>query len=90
MEDAPGDHGSEWPGIIEVLQRNLPVERTFGSMWVDREHVITRSRERRSDAAFVATTDLEHAGRRLGQIQECERREAHDGHRSRGLVSICK
>jgi hypothetical protein len=35
-------------------------------MWIDREHVVTGGRERRSDSSFMAAADLEHPPRRLG------------------------
>jgi len=65
MEDAAGDDCIERPGIFELLQRDLPVETSLRSMRIDCEHVVTGGRQHRSDAAFVATADLEDPPRRF-------------------------
>jgi hypothetical protein len=61
MEDAAGDDSVERPWVFELLERDPPVEGPFGSLRVDREHVMTRSRQPGRDAAFLATADLEDA-----------------------------
>ncbi len=66
MQDATGDDCIERPGIVQLLQRDLPVERSLRGMWIDREHVITGGRQRRSDPAFTAAADLEDPPRRFG------------------------
>ena len=65
MEDTPGYNCVERPWIVELLQRDLPVERAFRSMRIDRQHVVAGGRQRRSDAALAATTDLEDPPWRL-------------------------
>ena len=60
MEDAAGDDCIERPGIVELLQGDLPVEGTLGRTWIDREHVVAGGGQRRRDTALVATADLEH------------------------------
>jgi hypothetical protein len=66
MQDPPGDHCIERPGIVQLLEGDLPIEGTFRRTWIDREHVVAGSGQRRRDTALIATADLEHPTGRPG------------------------
>jgi hypothetical protein len=66
MEDAGGYDCIERPGIVQLLEGDLPIEGTFRRTWIDREHVVAGGGQRRRDTALVATADLEHPTGRLG------------------------
>ena len=66
MQDPAGDDCIERAGIVQLLQRDLPIERTLRRTWIDREHVVAGGGQRRRDTALVATADLEHPTGRLG------------------------
>jgi hypothetical protein len=36
MQDAAGDDCIERPGIVQLLQGDLPVERSLRGVWIDR------------------------------------------------------
>ena len=59
------DDGVERARIVELLERDAPVERTWGRLGIDGENVVARLGKRRRDAALAAAADLEDAlGRR--------------------------
>ena len=66
MQNTARNNCVERSGLVEVFERDLPVERALGSLGIDRQHVVTLRRERRRNAALVTTADLEHPSRRLG------------------------
>jgi hypothetical protein len=66
VEDAACHDCMERAGIVEFLHCDLPVEGTFGRVWVDREHVVAGRRKRRCEATLMSAADLEHPTRRLG------------------------
>ena len=66
MQDAARDDRIERTGIVQLLQSDLPVERSLRGVWIDREHVVTRGCERWGNTALAAAADLEHALRRRG------------------------
>jgi hypothetical protein len=77
MKDALGDGEIEQGGIVERLQGDLPEDRPFRRIRVDREHVVAFRRERKRELA-TAAADLEEAGGRRKQGLE-ELVEVHDG-----------
>ena len=48
MQDTACDDGVERPGVVELLERDLAVERPGRRVRVDREHVVARRRELRA------------------------------------------
>jgi hypothetical protein len=66
MQDPARDHRIERPGIVQLLQGDLPVEGTLRRTWIDREHVVAGGGQCRGDTALGATPDLEHPTGRLG------------------------
>ena len=60
VEDAAGNHKVEGARVVELVERDLPVRRTTGSLRVDGKDVVPRLREGRNDSAFAPTADLQH------------------------------
>jgi hypothetical protein len=65
MQNATGDDCIERPGVVQLLQGDLPVEGTLRGVWIDRDHVIAGGCEHRSDPALAAAADLEDPPRRF-------------------------
>jgi len=68
VEDAAGDDRVERAGVVELLERELPVQRPDRRGWIDCEDVVTRRGECRSDPALAAAADLEDALRRRREL----------------------
>ena len=71
VQDTSRDDGVERPRVVELLERDAPVERPLRRVRVDREHVVAGLGELRRDAALAATTDLEDSSRRLREVRSC-------------------
>jgi signal transduction histidine kinase len=68
VQDSAGNDRIEGPGVVELLERDAPVELPLRSLGIDGEHVVTGGSEVRSDTALVAAADFEHTPRRERQV----------------------
>jgi hypothetical protein len=68
MKDATRHGGGEWPRVVELFERDLPIRLTDWCARIDCEHVVAGLEQRRRDAALVAAADLEHARGRRRQL----------------------
>lgn len=65
VHDAPGDNSVERPRLIELLERDPPIQLPVGRVGVDRKDVVAGCRKCGRDSPFPATADLEYPrGRR--------------------------
>ncbi len=71
VKRAACDDRMERSGLVELLQGRLPEERYLRSLGVDREHVVSRFGDLKSELAGT-TPDLEHASRRRRKLPEHE------------------
>ena len=68
MQGEAGHDRVEGPRILELLDGHPSVEGTCGSVRVDRQDLVARSRQGGSYTSFVAAANLEHATWRLRQL----------------------
>src|SRR6266540_4211330 len=87
VEHATRDDRIEGARIVKLFQRDLPVQRPFGRVWIDRQDVVAHHRKPWGDSSLVATADLEDPTWRLGQLRECESREVHDSEPCTGTAN---
>ena len=78
VQDPPGDDGVERTRVVQLFERDLPVQGTGWGLGVDRENVVARRGERGRDTTLTAAADLEHAAWRRRQLREHEGGEVQD------------
>ena len=60
MKDPPGDDRIERTLVVQLLQRNAPVERPGGGLGIDGKDVVAVVREFGGEAALPSAADLQH------------------------------
>ena len=66
VEHTARNDSAERAGVVQLLQRDLPVERPFGRVRIDREDVVARRGKLWGDSSLAATADLEDPPWRFG------------------------
>ena len=77
VQHPPGDDRVERPRLVQLLERDPPVERSLGRLGIDGEDVVAGRGKLARDTALVATAHLQHPRRRRRQLTEDVGGEVH-------------